>query len=56
MGTRLDDAALESAGGALDEELVEPTSDGKASGAYRKRLAKILLKETVRKAASRRGG
>ena len=55
VGTRLDDAALESAGGALDEELVDPTSDGKASGAYRKRLAKILLKETVRKAASRRG-
>jgi len=54
VGTELDDSALDSAGKALDKELVHPTSDGKASGAYRKRLAKILLKETVRKAASRK--
>lgn len=53
VGTKLDDGDLDSAEKALDEELVDPISDGKASGAYRKRLAKVLLRETVRKAAER---
>lgn len=56
IGTDLDDSALDSAVKALDNELVDATSDGKASGAYRKRLGKILLKETVKKAASRERG
>jgi carbon-monoxide dehydrogenase medium subunit len=53
VGTELDDSAMESAGNVLQRELLDPPSDGKASGFYRKRLAKILLKETLRKAISR---
>jgi len=56
VGTELDETALDLAVEALDKELVDPTSDSKASGAYRKRLAKVLLKETLRKAASRGAG
>jgi CO/xanthine dehydrogenase FAD-binding subunit len=55
VGTELDDSALESAGNVLQRELLDPPSDSKASGFYRKRLAKILLKETLQKAISRGG-
>ena len=53
IGAELNDKALESAGKSLDKDLVDPPSDGKASGAYRKRLARVLLRDVVMKAASR---
>jgi len=53
VGKELTEETLDSAADALEKELVDPTSDGKASGNYRRRLAKILLRETVKRAASR---
>ena len=53
IGAELNDKALESAGKSLDKDLADPPSDGKASGAYRKRLARVLLRDVLMKAASR---
>jgi CO/xanthine dehydrogenase FAD-binding subunit len=40
----------------LDKELLEPISDSRASSKYRKRIAKILLAETLEKALLRQSG
>jgi CO/xanthine dehydrogenase FAD-binding subunit len=38
---------------ALDEELPEPNADHRASASYRRRMAKVLLGETIKRAVSR---